>query len=347
MPSVSGPTLDDDDSPWTGSDDAVSGACRTTNGVYGSVDGTVERVVFAYELETLEVTQEQLVGFILPPLERDFNDYLLPTLFKAECGSAVRRFLTLDDNHRRLVEVVGISARPDDFPLAELNCSSFMMEGSSCSVIQGELSLFVLDDANRRALSETEANLVRATLKRGMDDNVFADTQKKIVRVSYVDLLYVDPGAQQGNEQSTGNDGLQASAILGIVAAAGTMFLLIGIIVAYRRRKQREASFISLDETPGSQADSTSGERVPSGPIKEEDEDEDSENGIAPSDAESVYLETKPADGRLAVHTSSTFGDAPPDVADLVSPTDSSIYLDNEELLVLQEKPTSPVRNFL
>jgi len=209
---------------------APSSACETEDGFFGSLVGSQVIVSFGYELETDPGTQGDLISDVLPPLEKAFNDFLLPTLFPAECGTSRR----LDMARRRLL-IRGISARPDDSPMDDVVCSQVKVVGNNCVVIFGELSLLV--DDQRRLNDERK---VQDSLKQGMEDDVFISAHESIDRVTYVDLGGNPAKSDGGTDSITqSDDGLNGILVGFVVAAAGTA-LIVTTAIVYRRRKNSD-----------------------------------------------------------------------------------------------------------
>lgn len=274
-------------------------------------------VSFGYELETTPVSETVLQEEILPTLEHAFNDFLVPLLFADQCSG--RRSLS------RRLGYVGISARPDDLPIVDVVCGTLKDEGNRCRVILGELSLYL----DSRRLNEEDE--IREYLKRGMKDDEFVGAEERIVRVSYVDLSTVDTSVTfgQGPEDSSDEEGVNALLVGFVSAFAGT--ILIGGILAYRRRRKKEHDgAVSVHSGPESLHQNSLTEKGSNetDPHNGTEEDDDGEEEAASSTA-SVYLEhdtpstLKMTDSML---DSTTLDNT---ILGVQSPTDSEVYLDS------------------
>lgn len=95
------------------------------NGFFGGISGNPNLVSYGYELETTPISQSTLQNEVLPALKDGFVNSLLPDLFSNQCAGGTRRLQGV----RRFLQILGISARPDDVPLS--NSTSCFLE--SCA----------------------------------------------------------------------------------------------------------------------------------------------------------------------------------------------------------------------
>ena len=84
----------------------------STEGVYGSLDGTSTVLNFAYELETSAAGEMMIEIEVLPVLEQAIVDSILSETFSDDCGPE-RRNLRVD----RRLSVAGVSKNPPDMIL--------------------------------------------------------------------------------------------------------------------------------------------------------------------------------------------------------------------------------------
>jgi hypothetical protein len=163
---------DGDGSGGGDSNEIVS--CFTSNGAFGSLEGTPSLVTFFYGVETIpNITETILINDILPPLETAFNDILLKTLFPRLCTvqtdetavQATERSSGRDNRQRKTVvtkgdrrqqgrrdqqlALVGISARPSDYFAADVRCSNNDSATILCFVLEGKISLFFGTDQRK------------------------------------------------------------------------------------------------------------------------------------------------------------------------------------------------------
>lgn len=151
----------------------------TTNGVYGSLEGTPFIVTFLYGVQTIvNMTETTLINDILPSMETAFNNHLLQSLFPSTCKAQggestvkttsrsagkdyLQRKLLSDDlvsvvrqskQQRRRdqkTNLIGISARPSDYFADDLKCNQDVNVTLACFVLEGKISLFFENDKRR------------------------------------------------------------------------------------------------------------------------------------------------------------------------------------------------------
>jgi hypothetical protein len=218
-------------------------------------------ISFGYELESPR-NVEDMESELIPILEQQMVDILLPSLFSNDCDDPMevlerrrtqRRALLRVQTRRRL-EVVGISKNPDDSILEDIECASKTDPTNSCVVVRGEMTLYANDD---EAL-ESEATTTKQSLKDHMDDGSFNDTEVGITRVSYVDLSDRTPSitTPEDNEIVAGgggsnNDNGRLVRVTVMVAGAGLLVLMAGIALFRRRKDEDEGR--APDELDGEQ----------------------------------------------------------------------------------------------
>ena len=328
--------------------------CQTISGVYGSLDGTRVGVSFGYELETVSVGEEELLFEVLPALEVAFSDYLLPFIDPGRCAAVSSRRLFLYSNTNEqsdMLEVIGISSRPDD--LRVNSCSELSVPDDKCSIFRGELSLYVIDiAANSAVVAATRENLIV-----GFENGAFNDADERIVRVSFVDLSQREPANPiESEEEPPGNatGGSSNTILIAVVTiVAAIVLLLLGAAVMYRRRSDsvdthRRQFEVMADDDADHMIDTGSDMGIPDQialeSIKEEKpalDDSDAELGSERqedsqpfvTEVSSLYLEQQ-ADGELVVKTTcptaSIFSESD-DAADRISPSDSSVYMEGPD----------------
>lgn len=297
------------------------------------------KVSFGYELETTPIDDGVLTGEVLPALENAFTEFLIPILFTNRCSES--RHLRVELQVRRRLVFSGISARPDDLPIMDLRCTKLDAQGNDCSVILGELTLFLED----RRLSDEDD--VRDSLAEGMENDSFLDADSRIVRVSYVDLDILDTGVDYGQQPIQAEPRSVNALLVGfVIAAAGT--ILLGGLVAYRRRRQRQFAGISITSIacdPPSDTERGTGDPSPTS----SNENKATDDSEADPSESSVYLENEtstPASKPAAKPSGSLLDDSSP-IDQAVSPSDSSIYLSETGSLTSPQAQQAPNHRFL
>jgi hypothetical protein len=234
--------------------------CETTNGVFGSLDGESLTVNFGYELETSQITDEYLMDEVLPALEVQFNDLILPAIFPLTCNATAMAASMMNSRRRRLV-VEGISARPDDEPIStdDVSCLFRSFNDSECRLVRGMLTIFVDD------YQPSDSAEVRAALKAAMEDNTFESVNPSIRRVGYVDVQ--DDSEQSPTDPGPGDDrDIDASSsftdnnslLVGLVVAGAGGICIAAAAVTYARIARKDAAPDSI--LGGSTADVQGGE---------------------------------------------------------------------------------------
>jgi len=244
-----------------GGDDENNDACKTDKGEYGALDGAALVVPFLYTVELSEdLPYAEYVTTVVPALEVDMNDYVVPFLFencadnadvavKQQAGNHVRR-------RRLAVTILGMTSKPFDSYTDQVVC-----EVEHCYGMLGQVTLYLqqttTDENNngRRALQQqqddddikTVAEQLRTALQQGMDDGQF-DNNPPIARVSFIDGSW-DEGDGSGNGGDGGTSledgdksinasdgGPDARLVAPLVVAGGLAILVIAAIVVRRRR---------------------------------------------------------------------------------------------------------------
>lgn len=235
--------------------------CSSNDGVFGRTSSDSDDMVvsFGYELESPR-SEEEIKADILPLLEQKMVDLLLPLLFADECdspedGNTRQRRALLRSQARRRLEVLGISANPEDNILDDVECAELSDAANTCVVVRGEMTIYADDDQ-----LESEATTIRQSLKTNMDDGSFDDPENDIDRVSFVDLSERTPSVNtpsgpdndevivRGGDGSNDNGRLVRVVVL--VGGAGLLVLVIGAVIL-RRRKDNEEEEISRDMSDG------------------------------------------------------------------------------------------------
>jgi hypothetical protein len=237
--------LDEYDQPSSSSGEPEP-LCETTNGVFGSLDNESVVVNFGYELETSEISDEYLMDEVLPALEVQFNDLILPAIFPLTCNATLANATTSTRRSRRRLVVTGISARPDDEPIStnDVSCLFLSFTDSECRLVRGMLTLFVAD------YQPSDSAQVRDALKAAMNDNSFADVNPSIRRVAYVEVQDdseqspTDPDAEQDGKDIDGNSSYtdSNSLLVGLVVAGAGGICIAAAAVTYARIARKDAA---------------------------------------------------------------------------------------------------------
>ena len=240
------------------------GSCHTEQGKYGTVGGPSTIATFGYELETTRLSSEgELALQILPPLEASMSNYLLPYLFE-NCNKQSRQLLVVkvdaseanSVSPRRFLKelLAGMSAQPADLPIQDVSCrnSSRSRADIDCWVIRGEMELFYAPSSRRHLSDGSDETEIRRVLRKAMEEGAFVGVHPSIVRVSYVDLSELE--TDQGRERDRVPTGVASSTtdspssdpmtvhqalLIGFVAFAAVGSLLLGLLLARRRRHGR------------------------------------------------------------------------------------------------------------
>jgi hypothetical protein len=350
-----------DNAPRTGKSPVVSpanitstagssgGICQTMNGTYGSLDGRlVMPASLGYEIETIPVSDDELMNEIIPTLEHKMNDYLLPILFGNECKANNRRTLSAQ-TRRRLLQIIGISSQPADLMIKNSRCSHFT-KGNVCHVFRAELTLYFAD---RRVLlvADDIVTQVETSLKTGLNDGAFDSFDWRIVRVSFVDFGQFNPSNPAGSQERPQNPQASTpsnSIWIGCVSAAGaTVFVLVGAFAAYRyRQSMMHGSFVTLGSTSvaqdvGEVEETQSDDFIDRHTVHANDERQTEECrvvALATNPASCLYLEQK-GDELVVKSSEESSAEA---VVDVLSPSNSSIYKSDTENTEVQSG--SPAR---
>jgi hypothetical protein len=218
------------------------------DGFYGSTGESQIIVRFTYELETKAGTAAHDV---LPSLEKAFSDAILPELFAEQCHSPYGN--TVQQNP---LDVTGVSTKPDDIVLPSLACGQANYGNSTCVVVHGELTLFVVGTSG-----DAQTQIV-TILKDRTKTDVFLSAHDGIKRVTLVDdnsPVNAGTGVRDGTisrsyKQSQIGNPLWSTCCLAVL-------LLILAIVVWRRKHDEDAD--SLNEivpSDGSSDDEVGGE---------------------------------------------------------------------------------------
>eukprot|EP00978_Attheya_sp_CCMP212_P016311 scaffold42615_cov55-Attheya_sp.AAC.2 len=268
----SGPTID------CTSDETGSFGVTNTSSITNET--TSITVNYYYELETSTVDAQVIQTSILPAIEIAISDLIIALLFNDrsdECAARLetdvnlrQRQLQQLQQERRKLEVVGVSGSPPDVIYEDGECQiggQDLLEPSSssdntttttttttnsstnifqclikaCSVVEGELTLFV-ETANVKG---DEEERVKTLIREGMEQGFFVTAHVNICQLYYIDNFedqYVT--AEEDNEGGFVQDIVDQFGIipLAIVAAAIAMvcFLCIALCLCLRRRKNED-----------------------------------------------------------------------------------------------------------
>jgi len=237
--------------------------CKTANGVYGSVASATqgEVVPFLYSVELLEtLSRNDYLETVVPGLETDLSDYLVPVLFE-ECSSVLR-------SRRRLAtRVVGLSSAPADTITSAVPYANDCVEADNCFPMLGQVTLYFANDESRRLQNgnneTTSSQKLLDALKEGMTAGQF-DNNPPIARVrflsEYTNTNPDDEGGDDDEDESdtpldpnrsiaATDDGGVNTKLVAPLAVAGGLVLLVVAAILVRRRRPREDEAAS--EVPG------------------------------------------------------------------------------------------------
>mmetsp|Transcript_1746 Transcript_1746/g.3360 ORF Transcript_1746/g.3360 Transcript_1746/m.3360 type:complete len:543 (+) Transcript_1746:151-1779(+) len=236
------------------------------DGVYGTTEGTVEIVDFAYALETLPGTTDAEVEQIIDDLEGEIAASVIRRL-APECDDEAARRLAQQENQdettnllslvepspvsqRRLAQVlVGLSPKPDDERLTDRECDKDVGE-NRCDLVSAKLTIYYIDDGTRRLVQESitevlsrraQASIVdqvEGAIQLGMNNGEFDDnegrTSESVVSVEWVSLDDISDRDVGPGDNS--DDGLDLLWIIIICAGGFAVILLILAVFLCTRR---------------------------------------------------------------------------------------------------------------
>lgn len=220
--------------------------CVTTNGTFGlPLEAAQEQLVvsFLYTvtlMDSSELTQEEYLSSVVPNLETEMNNFVVPVLFGKACGGAQER--RPHHHHRALRERHGISALPadrindDDDGVgfcADTAAAAGTEESDKCYSMLGQVTLY-LNNTQRRL--EDDAALFQATLQSGMNEGVF-DNQPPIQSVAFIPT---DRGAgddKDGSSQSSGGPDVHRIVTITWFTILGLLLVSAVIYVVLRLRR--------------------------------------------------------------------------------------------------------------
>eukprot|EP00978_Attheya_sp_CCMP212_P016312 scaffold42615_cov55-Attheya_sp.AAC.3 len=223
--------------------------------------------------------QEVVQTVILPAIERAISDRIIALFFNDRAGECAAR-LDNDINNlrkrqlqmqmqmqqqerRRKLEVVGVSGSPPDVIYEGSECqiggqdllgpstdntttnnsstNIFQMIPDACSVVEGELTLFV----KTTNVKGDEEERVKTLIREGMEEGDFVSAHPNIYKLHYIDNFedqYVK--AEDDNEGGFLQDLVDQFGVipLAIVAAAIAMvcFLCLVLCLCLRKRKNED-----------------------------------------------------------------------------------------------------------
>jgi len=174
-------------------------------GLFGEVSENVNSVVFGYEIETAPgTTDEEIEEEILPAVELDLVNSLLPVLFPEECGPATarnRKQRQLLKNRQAFLRhlqgidpppgqvFVGISTQPPDTLLSDRECE--VQTQDRCDVVLGNMTLYSVeaDDSIliQQAIEAAKSETVGA-IKNLIDSDKFDNSHYAVEDVRFVFL---------------------------------------------------------------------------------------------------------------------------------------------------------------
>lgn len=228
-------------------------------------------VNYYYELETSTAEAQVIQSSILPSIERAISDQIIALLFRDRDECAARIFETNGNlrlrhrqlqQERRTLEVVGVSANPPDLTFEDGTCQiggqassnnatttgtngstmNIFQPPEACSVVQGQLTLFV----KTVNVEGDEEDRVKELIREGMEDGDFVKAHPDIIQLYYIDNFdenYVQ--VEDTNEGGVIQDLIDQFGVipLAIVAAGIAMvcFLCVVLVLCLRNRKDQDS----------------------------------------------------------------------------------------------------------
>jgi len=209
------------------------------NGIYGSSTESKIVIKFGYELET---SSGDIQNEIIPSLEKQFGEAILPALFSGKCSSLRDRF-----RHRlRRLAVSGLSSEPNDTILDGVECEKKHSESNACHVVKGEFTIFT--DGNEEGVE----GRVLQNLQKQIEDGKFSAAHKGIRRISYVqldskkNLVDSGTGTKVRSDLSSGHYAIYG-VIAGVVVAALALTFLVW---TFKKKTQIEDEVGANQEGP-------------------------------------------------------------------------------------------------
>lgn len=195
------------------------------------------------------ITVEDFRDRILPDLEIQFADALVPVLFDVEGCVVRRRNLQLIDENLRS-SIIGLSSRPVDEINADVPCGV-----APCFGVDGALTIFTMRRRRRRLQDDDDLEqAILGNLQDAIENGQF-DNMGDVVGVTYVGPPVVAP--EDDDDDDTEPDGSSSSsnrtrniAIIGGAAGGGTALLLLAmgsLIIARNRRRDQLGNFPIAD----------------------------------------------------------------------------------------------------
>eukprot|EP00545_Synedropsis_sp_CCMP1620_P007501 CAMPEP_0119003752 /NCGR_PEP_ID=MMETSP1176-20130426/745_1 /TAXON_ID=265551 /ORGANISM="Synedropsis recta cf, Strain CCMP1620" /LENGTH=433 /DNA_ID=CAMNT_0006955377 /DNA_START=74 /DNA_END=1375 /DNA_ORIENTATION=+ len=200
------------------------------DGLFGSEGDTQVVVKFAYELET----NPSIASNVIPPLENAFSAAILPGLFSEKCSQRNK----IGVRRRRLV-ATGVSTRPEDIVLDSVSCGQTDAQSNNCAVVQGELTIFLLEGTSDPAVKD---NIIQI-LRNGMTNGEFLYAHPDIERVTFVDLSAVPKSVAASEDSPTPapSNGAGLNVLWVVIATVSGLVLVLATFL-WRRKQEEEES---------------------------------------------------------------------------------------------------------
>lgn len=245
--------------PSTKSIPSTQSACaETENGSFGDITTTDNvEIPYNYEvqyekiLDGMDVEAEDVISAI----EIALSNSILSSLF-SKCrtdannggrrtnvvgeddtasGDSARQRLLLNMHDRRLTEIVGINATPND-RMNSNKCSKQLSDETECKIVDGMLTLF-LSDSNDRG------NMILKTttaIQNSMNSGGLISAHQSISSISYIDDSYIDDTLGDPDDENTS---ITSTAVVNsAVAAIITLLVGIGVYLQHKRKRCKKGN---------------------------------------------------------------------------------------------------------
>jgi len=215
--------------------------------MFGLPTDLVVPVDFLYSVELArEIPETVFMSNILPTLENDFVQKLVPVYFSAQCPTKRLRLR----GRQLALAVTGISAAPPDTIDETVAC-----DAQFCFGVAGQMTLYLEETGTRRLQQETSTDdTLRGFLKEKIDAGAFDNAHPDIVKVTYVEARangdddVIPPIIN--DERSSNNDNINDKVVWPLVAACALLLLVVALLLYSRRDSEIEDSE-SEDEERG------------------------------------------------------------------------------------------------
>jgi len=217
-------------------------------GEFGEQSGEAVRVEFGYELETTNGGTQ-----VLPTVEEMTTNVMLESFFPEKCSANGVITQAALRSGASTGKIEGVSARPADAVLADVDCMTPPQSGNKCEVYKGGYTIFFSEDSTD-AFKNANEKLSLQLISIGKDE--IEDSHPEIISMNLVNLDDYntgnnprEPGALNGSSDS-GDDGTNVGIIVGPIIA-GVVILALGMYALSRKKKGDSQEESLLEEGNG------------------------------------------------------------------------------------------------